>query len=406
MRTGRILALLVLLNVAAILYFARTRPAAGRATGESAPLVVTQWMSVATAPPSLIPHAGGTNVFRWGQLETEDYKEFIARLRAVECPEQTIRDLIIADIDKLYASRIQALRPMRKTLHYWESEESELANNQDQREVQRREREIEREKARIVKDLLGVDLAAERQRIHGAADKLERRLAFLPEERRADLRHMVESLEERELALKEKAWDSGSSLSAGDREALRQVREQREAALRSLLTPAEREQYDLWMSPTAEALRHDFYGMEASEEEFQAVYALRRTFDEAWPADSIDTQDPKATEAWGAALLQLEDRVKEALGEERFSMYQRGQDGRFHDLNVTASRFSLPREKAAEAYEYLRISAAEKSRVLENGALTPEQQSEVAGKIDAETQRALQELLGPGAYHYFSRLSR
>ena len=187
---------------------------------------------------------------------------------------------------------------------------------------------------------------------------------------------------------------------------MRQVREQREAALRSLLTPAEREQYDLWMSPTAEALRHDFYGMEASEEEFQAVYALRRTFDEAWPADSIDTQDPKATEAWGAALLQLEDRVKEALGEERFSMYQRGQDGRFHDLNVTASRFSLPREKAAEAYEYLRISAAEKSRVLENGALTPEQQSEVAGKIDAETQRALQELLGPGAYHYFSRLSR
>jgi hypothetical protein len=36
------------------------------------------------------------------------------------------------------------------------------------------------------------------------------------------------------------------------------------------------------MSPTANSVRHDVYGMDASEAEFLAVYNLRRAYDEAW----------------------------------------------------------------------------------------------------------------------------
>src|SRR5437867_8753611 len=50
-----------------------------------------------------------TNQMRWRQLESEDYKTYIARLRSIGCPEQTIRDIIIADLDKVLAPRVQSI---------------------------------------------------------------------------------------------------------------------------------------------------------------------------------------------------------------------------------------------------------------------------------------------------------
>jgi hypothetical protein len=45
--------------------------------------------------------------FRWSQLESTDYKIYIANLRGIGCPEQTIRDLIVADVHNLYSLRCQ-----------------------------------------------------------------------------------------------------------------------------------------------------------------------------------------------------------------------------------------------------------------------------------------------------------
>ncbi|MGH8527612.1 MAG: hypothetical protein ACREXY_26380, partial [Gammaproteobacteria bacterium] len=49
--------------------------------------------------------AMGMPKFHWSEVESPDYKEYIARLRGVQCPEETIRDIIVADINKLYAPR-------------------------------------------------------------------------------------------------------------------------------------------------------------------------------------------------------------------------------------------------------------------------------------------------------------
>jgi len=80
-------------------------------------MIVTQQVSVVT------------NEFDWRQLESEDYKTYITRLRSIGCPEQTIRDIIISDLDKLMAPTLQAIYGRKKNVNYWESEEEELANN-------------------------------------------------------------------------------------------------------------------------------------------------------------------------------------------------------------------------------------------------------------------------------------
>lgn len=47
--------------------------------------------------------------FHWSQIESTDYRTYVANLRAIGCPEQTIRDIITADVASLEASRRQPL---------------------------------------------------------------------------------------------------------------------------------------------------------------------------------------------------------------------------------------------------------------------------------------------------------
>src|SRR5436305_6744109 len=44
--------------------------------------------------------------FTWSEIESSDYRTYIANLRRGGCPEKTIRDIIVADVNDLYAERI------------------------------------------------------------------------------------------------------------------------------------------------------------------------------------------------------------------------------------------------------------------------------------------------------------
>src|SRR5690349_13940800 len=41
--------------------------------------------------------------FDWRQMESEDYQQYLANLRAIGCPEKTVRDIILADVNDLFA---------------------------------------------------------------------------------------------------------------------------------------------------------------------------------------------------------------------------------------------------------------------------------------------------------------
>lgn len=52
----------------------------------------------------------GSVSFRWSQLESTDYRTYVANLRRIGCPEQTLGDIITADIDAgCYGPRRQNL---------------------------------------------------------------------------------------------------------------------------------------------------------------------------------------------------------------------------------------------------------------------------------------------------------
>ena len=62
-----------------------------------------------TAEPAAAAPAASSQKFDWRLVESEDYRKYIANLRAIGCPEETIRDIITADVNKLYESKRKEL---------------------------------------------------------------------------------------------------------------------------------------------------------------------------------------------------------------------------------------------------------------------------------------------------------
>jgi hypothetical protein len=87
-------------------------------------------------------------------LESEDYKEYIARLRSFGVPEKIIRDVIMADVQKLYRPRFAALRPPKKPANpnFWETRNQGFYPNRDQTKEQREQtRALQKEQAELIK---------------------------------------------------------------------------------------------------------------------------------------------------------------------------------------------------------------------------------------------------------------
>src|SRR3989441_6502651 len=90
--------------------------------------------------------------FHWSMIESEDYHAYIANLRAVGCPESTIRDIIYADVSEMFVRKRQAsLEPMER--QFWDLMASDELRQDD--EWQMKLDALKEEKGKLLKDLLG-----------------------------------------------------------------------------------------------------------------------------------------------------------------------------------------------------------------------------------------------------------
>jgi hypothetical protein len=86
----------------------------------------------------------GKQVFSWSQIESTDYRTYIVNLRSIGCPEQTIRDIITADVHELLLMHHKALQRtnLSQQTGSFESTQKELAR-------------LDQEAARVIAALLG-----------------------------------------------------------------------------------------------------------------------------------------------------------------------------------------------------------------------------------------------------------
>ena len=121
--------------------------------------------------------------FNWQSVESSDYKQYIANLRAIGCPEETIRDIIVADVNKLYESKRKALAGPKKTFEYWKP--GAMMGAAFDPERTEKERALNQEKRALITELLGSAPDDKPDILAGAAGQLEAMFDFLPAEKRS-----------------------------------------------------------------------------------------------------------------------------------------------------------------------------------------------------------------------------
>src|SRR5579859_1056991 len=90
--------------------------------------------------------------FSWEEVESADYATYIQNLRGIGCPEQTIRDIVVADVNELYYKRrIQEVNAPEQ--QWWRAD----ADTNFVAAATAKAQSIEQERRTLLANLLGSD---------------------------------------------------------------------------------------------------------------------------------------------------------------------------------------------------------------------------------------------------------
>lgn len=401
MKLRLILIISVCVNLAlAGAYFVskRSTPVAEPTADASAPAKATK--SERARRTQLTGVAGDTNGFRWGSVESDDYREYIENLRAIGCPEETIRDIIIADVNKLYAGRLLALYPSPSDFKFWQTEDR--TNRTDRRDRDRKRREIEEEKRQLIKELLGVDLESEMARWEGRPDGDAWRLGFLSPEKQQAVHALQQKFEEMQRALFNEMREGGGPPSPETRAKMTAMRAQREAELAALLSPQEFQEYQLRNSNTARNMRDSLASFSPSEDEFKKIFDARKAFDDQY-GFARGGGDDAAREQRRIAQQQLDDQLRAVLGEDRYAQYHMAQDDRYREIYDFTQRSNLPIETAKAIYDIQNTAEQQRRDVLNNQNIPQDQRAATLAQMRDEIKTTLQATMTPEAYAQYLR---
>lgn len=332
--------------------------------------------------------------FRWSQLYTNDYRGFIARLRATGCPEPTIQDIIIGAINRRFSPRIAALCAQES--HFWDTLQRRKVSDQRAQMAREQEaRKLERERAQLVQELFGIQIADYFSNSTGKPDRLTRSLADFSEAARSQARPLLEKYDQLENAVIQRA---NGTLGPSERKDLDQLYRQKVAELKQVLSPRELEEYELRASPTAEALRNSLLvGFSPTEQEFRQIFRIRRDFDEAYGSNwqSGDTADQWRLQL---ALQETADRIHQALGDARYADYQRSQDFTYRGLVEFTDYNGIPVETATQVHNMRENVIQQVDTLTSNENISDARRQAALKSIQAEAAKTVAQTLGPQVY--------
>lgn len=313
MKTKIILAMSVLMNLALLRILVFHQEPLPAELSAMQPSSVTSNIVARPRRPASTPAVTATGAqirFDWRTVESADYRQYINNLRTIGCPEQTIRDIIVADVEALFRERDRAQRNRTNQFEYWQAGFG-LHRGLSTERVARRQ-ELNREKAEVLRSLLGTEAPATAPAVWDqmVTEVMEQALDFLPAKKVAALRglrdkfaaHVVQNARQRPPA---------------------QLAADYETGLRELLSPEEKIEFDLRLSETADRLRLALGTFQATEQEFRALFTLWQAF-EAEGGHNPRTQSVTDAErdSHEAAKLVREERAQQVLGEARYREYQ------------------------------------------------------------------------------------
>jgi len=332
--------------------------------------------------------------FHWSQIEDADYETYVENLRRIGCPEETIRDLVKQDLDKLYDQRkadILSKAPARK--EYWKTG-NPSALSQPSSATRSQLAQLDREKNEVLGDLFGSQGVAAINRPSPLArarsqSKSGYAMDFIPEETKAELNTL-----EREFGSELLKKMAQGATDAQDMAEIRRMRTERDDRIATMLTPEQKTEYDLRKSPTAANMRLQMDGFDPSEDEFRDIFAARKSFDDEHgvvPGSSISPADAEVRQL---AEQEMNDQLHSLLGDDRYQDYMRQTDYDYKSIHKITQRQGLGENISAQVYQ-MKGGAEELAREIRmNTGLSIEERQMQLGQIRNETSRSIESMLG------------
>jgi len=324
--------------------------------------------------------------FSWRDVESTDYPTYIANLRDIGCPEQTIRDIIIADINAMY-SRRRALEVVTAGQQWWRAE----PDSNVVAVAAEKSRALEDERRALLGRLLGTNWEG------GDLVNLPRPsrpgvvldgavLGALPADTKQAVEEINLRLQDRLQAYLDSQKREGKEPDPAE---LAKLRQQTRAELQAVLAPPELEEYLLRYSDNASNLRTELGQLKyfaATADEFRAIFRSSDLLDEqiALLAGATDANS-------AAQRKNLEDQrdsaIKLALGPKRYEEFVLLHDPLYVAAVATAQEAGTP-DKIRLIYQLNLASASEQERIRLDPDLTSDQKAIELKKLELDQLKA------------------
>lgn len=329
--------------------------------------------------------------FSWQQVESDDYPTYIKNLRDISCPEQTIRDIIIADVNALYARR-RALEVVTPDQQWWRGEPDTNVVLQAAAKI----RELEQQRRDLLTTLLGPnweggDLVSLPRPSRAPIPLDGAVLGALPNE-------VKQAVEQISLRGADRVDAYIAAMRAAGKEPnpaeLARLRQQVRRELAGVLTPAQLEEYLLRYSESARGLRADLAPLKqfnVTPDEFRAMFRALDPINEQLAL--LDDSTPQGALQRDTLLAQGEAALKLALGERRYAQYQLMHDARYREAYAEALKAGDP-YSAGTLYQIKLAAQQEQARIAGLQGLTDEQRAIEQKRAELEQLKAVAQALG------------
>jgi LysM repeat protein len=390
MRTRTLLLISIVLNVALISALVTWMTSTPKPTPPGARLINTN-AAYSNQPLRIVK----TNIlvrpraFTWQEVESPDYAVYVENLRALGMPETTIRDIIVADVEQIFTQR-QREDAARQDMEWWRSTPSlEMQSN-----LLARAEEIESERQALLAKLLGPDWAKGRPKNDempfGLAGPV---LGALSDEVKASVQEIAQRSRARMTAYVAQAQALGQALNPIE---VARLRDETRQQLATVLPAAALEEFLLRYSETANQLRRELNGFNATPEEFRALFRAVDAIDSSLVVRAAGT-DADAQRARAVLEAQRLSAIRMTLGPQRFAAYQTLTDPAYRDAISMAEQVGGDGDTALALYEISRKAGDEVSRIRNDASLSEAQRLQQLREAETEQLRARAQVLGGSA---------
>jgi hypothetical protein len=329
--------------------------------------------------------------FNWEQVESDEYKTYLDSLRAVGCPEDKVRNIVMADINELFAKRrvteAKALDPQ-----WWKARPDLMIANA----LQEKGRALEEQRRSLVEKLLGLEVAENEKSeamLWSNVQLTGEVLGGLP----SDVHNAVQEICGRSIERTQGAFwariNDGQQPNPID---MARLRDQTRVDLRKVLAPDAMEEFLLRYSHNSEQLRTELSGLNPTPDEFRKVFRAIDPLDhqlqlEFGGPESLSQQQRERYER------QRDAAIKEAFGTKRYQEYLATKDPAYRQAQLTARQYGAPDKAIQPIYEMTKASEAKRRKILSDAGMTAEQKSAALNAVNIEQIQMVQRIVSEAA---------